>query len=154
MGVRVGRNSGDIESQKLMLSPARDAEDEAHIGKFLHINIGLVGAPQRLSLSLAIDTDSRKVQLRISKKFGSQDELRFDWQMWKDAFMGRMQGQKEWRITINSVENDELQSDAAYSDLNDLVAAIEGGDVSLLGNHYGSGWSSCYPRMKHAMKLI
>eukprot|EP00171_Calliarthron_tuberculosum_P022832 IDg22832t1 len=87
LGVRIGKNGGDIESQMLILS-LEGTQKMKRIVKHSEP----VGAPQRIILSLAVDTGSRKVQLRISKMFGWQGELRFDWQMWKDAFIGRMQG--------------------------------------------------------------
>lgn len=100
-------NAGDIESQ----IPGADPYNGTH----LHYKIEPVGAPQRLSLSLAVKTSSREMHLRISGEI--DEEMRFEWQMWKDAFIGRMVGQSEWRDTRLGIENEELQSEAALSSL-------------------------------------
>eukprot|EP00171_Calliarthron_tuberculosum_P001175 IDg1175t1 len=68
--------------------------------------------------------------------------------MWKDAFMGRMVGQSEWRITRLGVENEELQSDAAHSKISGPVTVVQGSDGHLLEDPcYWAGWPPCYPRM-------
>eukprot|EP00171_Calliarthron_tuberculosum_P012452 IDg12452t1 len=56
VGVRVHRNGGDIESQMVDVESGSDAEDESNRETHLCINIEPVGAPQQLSLLLAIDT--------------------------------------------------------------------------------------------------
>eukprot|EP00171_Calliarthron_tuberculosum_P003564 IDg3564t1 len=118
-------DTGDIESQIADVELWIDAEVETHSGTLLH----------------------REVQLSISNECDLQEEMRFDWQMWKDAFMGRMLGQREWRITRHGVEDEELQRDAAHSGLNDPVIAVVDADYYFLGSHYWSGWPPCYPRM-------
>lgn len=60
-------------------------------GDFVSVIIGPVCGPQILSIVLDID-NSGKCNLRMRG-----DGCEFKWRWWRDAFMGRLEGQQEWQ---------------------------------------------------------
>lgn len=65
----------------------------------ISLSVEVVKGPQNLRILIKVLPSSGLVTIILQEKALNKTVTYFDWQKWKDAFMGRIIAQKEWRHT-------------------------------------------------------
>ncbi len=104
-----------------------------------------VGGPQQLSLVFGYCMKKKQIFLMLYTAFA-----KFDWQMWKDALMGRMSAQKHWRSTRLFSKVEHLFEEAGSSHIWKGIQHISSQHLRLdYDLNYWEGWPPHMPQIAH-----
>ncbi len=99
--------------------------DSGHRGNVTY-NIMAVGGPQDLAIEFRCDLETGAGNLRMKSQDQNVNSVEFAWQAWKDAFMGRLQAQTEWRTTRLFSTDERFRKKAMFWNLRDLTTEMNG----------------------------